>query len=809
MTSFVALAGSLLAIAVPVALAFSDVGNTTPYAPAIQALQEQGVIEGYSDGTFKPSSTVNRAEFLKIVLGSRGGTFTGDHCFPDVTDEWFASYVCTAKEEGIVGGYPDGLFKPDQTINFVEASKILSLAFKQQAQGSASVWYEPYVRALDSSKAIPPSIQGMDRPVTRGEMAEMMWRLTEGITDEPSLGYMNVKYPSLAVNLSKGVPQNATSCADLQAFAQEAQSSGNRNYGDGVLLQEGTALPSMAPTGANAEKAMDTSYSQTNVQVEGVDESDIVKTDGTYLYIMQEQKVRIVKAVPPEAMTLVGTIDLSDSVYAPLELYLEGDRLIVLGSGYHEPPYRIMQKMMPSIYPYYSSVQRTQVKIYSIVDKANPRLDRTVEFDGTLTSSRRIKDRLYLVMNQGMPWFGPRPVPLAEDVLPMFKDSALGEDDRPVARCGDVTILPPAPQPQYLIVAVVPLQSSTAEVKKEVVLGSADTVYASVDNLYVASGEWIYGWRGGFGTSEEKTNLYRFAFTDDGIALKAQGSVPGRILNQFSMDEYGKSFRIATTKGQMWDSSQPSTSNLYVLNFDLEQVGAVEGIAPGEQIYSVRFLGDRTYMVTFKKIDPFFVFDTSDPRNPKILGKLKIPGYSDYLHPYDATHILGFGKDAESSKEGDFAWYMGLKVALFDVTDPSDPKEMSRVIIGDRGSDSPLLSNHKALLFDRNRNLLAFPVSVAKVSDAAKQQGSWDFPAYGDAVFQGAYVFNVDLQDGITQRGTVTHYGADDFLKSGSYLYGKNVERIVRIGDSLFTIGQDGVKSVGEDTVAEEGKLNF
>jgi uncharacterized secreted protein with C-terminal beta-propeller domain len=214
-------------------------------------------------------------------------------------------------------------------------------------------------------------------------------------------------------------------------------------------------------------------------------------------------------------------------------------------------------------------------------------------------------------------------------------------------------------------------------------------------------------------------------------------------------------------------------------------------------------------MVTFKKTDPFFVIDVSDGYHPKILGKLKIPGFSDYLHPYDENHIIGFGKEAVDAKEGDFAWYQGMKIALFDVTDPSNPLEMDRVVIGDRGTSSPLLNNHKALLFDRERNLLAFPISVAKISDAQKSQGSWDFPAYGDTVFQGAYVYDISLEDGIEQRGSITHYGADDVLKAGSYLYGKDIERIVRIEDSLYTVGQDGVMSSNEQTVEEEGKLQW
>ncbi|MDO8468532.1 MAG: beta-propeller domain-containing protein [Candidatus Peribacter sp.] len=810
-----ALIGAALLLSVPsasLALVFQDVRpGVTPYAAAIEALKTSGVIEGYSDGTFKPSQTVTRAECLKIILASRGTAVTGSNCFPDVRDEWFAPYVCGAKAEGIVGGYPDGRFKPEQTISFVEAAKILSLAYGQQVQ-SGGEWYVGYARALESSKAIPPSVEGLTTAVTRGEMAEMMWRLTEGVTDQPTQAFLNVKYPSLGINLALEQPQMAKSCGDLAAFAEESQQTG-------TWRERGMMLDIMAPTGAMAPQAKSEAaqtggggtgdYSQTNVQVEGVDESDIVKTDGTYLYTVQDDIIRIIRVEPASDMQVVSMIDLHDSSFSPSELYLDGDRLVVTGSMWKEQPYTIMQKVMPGLYPYPYGRQRTQVRLYDVSDRSNPKLSRELSFDGSLVSSRRIGDKMYLVMNQGFMWVGPMPLYREENVLPSYTDSAKGESDLPVARCGDVTILPHTPQPEYLIVAVVPLTSATAEVKKEVVVGSAQNLYVSTDNLYAAATESSYFWREGAGSSEEKTHLYRFSLTNDGVSFKAQGTVPGHILNQFSMDENGQSFRVATTAGNTWDSSHPSTNSLYVLNLGLERVGAIEDIAPGEQIYSVRFMGDRTYMVTFKNTDPFFVIDTSDPRNPRIIGKLKIPGYSNYLHPYDETHILGFGKEAEDSKDGNFAWYQGMKVALFDVTDPNNPKEMSKVTIGDRGTQSPLLSNHKALLFDRERHLLAFPVSVARISDAARQQGSWDSPAYGDTMFQGAYVYNVDLQSGLTLRGTITHYGEDDILKSGSYLYGKDIGRIVRIGGSLLTIGQDRVVSSNEQTVTGEGKVIF
>ncbi|MFH0770145.1 MAG: beta-propeller domain-containing protein [Candidatus Peregrinibacteria bacterium] len=788
-------------------LAFADVNASTPYGEAISALEESGVIGGYNDGTFRPSATINRAEFLKIVLEARedGGSFAGANCFPDVQHEWFAAYVCTAQEEGIVSGYSDGLFRPEQTINAVEAGKMIALSFKQDIQGDSSVWYEPYLRALESAKAIPPSITGLDRAITRGEMAEMIWRLKEGITDQPSIGYLNVKYPSIAVNFAEDVPQQARSCADITALAGETQNT----YDGGREMMRTTGMPAMAPTAGESADASD--FSQTNVQVEGVDEGDIVKTDGTYLYSISGNTVRIVDAVPANELREIGTIIFSSSdAFTPTDLYITDGTLVVLGTKQTTVLPMTDRRIMPQIWPYPSSMQRTEARIYSVSNPAHPSLSRRVTIDGSLASSRRISNRLYLVLSSPMLLRDPIPLAGSEDstVLPRYTDTQIASSDRAVARCMDVTILPHIPSPEFITVATIPLTASSEDVHREVIVGSAENVYASLDNLYVAQTQWLYDWTRS-GGSRERTNIFRFAFTDDGVDFESKGSVEGHVLNQFSMDEYDDSFRIATTSGNSWDQSNPSMNNLFVLSLSLEPLGSVEDIAPGEQITSVRFLSERAYMVTFQKIDPFFVLDLSDPANPEILGKLKIPGFSDYLHPYDATHILGFGKEAVEAKEGSFAWYQGMKVALFDVSDVSNPRELFRTVIGDRGTGSPLLQNHKALLFDKDRDLLSFPVTVYQIPESQKASG--EASAYGSPVFQGAYVYRLTLEKGFELLGTLSHYAADTFLKAGDYWYngGKDIERIVRIGDSLYTVSQSEVESFAFPSLETVGSAVF
>lgn len=836
-----------------VAFGFTDVRSDADFSKAINALKSRGVIEGYADGTFREKNSINRAEFLKIVLGSRlsvdGMSLPqGRNCFSDVTaKDWFAPWVCLAESEGIVSGYSDGTFKPGQDINFVEASKILALAFKQQGN-AGNQWYEQYVRALEDSKAIPTSINSLEKKVTRGEMAEMMWRLTDGITDRPSQGYLNVKHPGLSVNTASDRMQVAASCRDVQALASEGGADSMMLYRRGMMAEDAVAAPAMAneaksqgmPLTGGSSGGVD--YSQTNVQVQGVDEGDIVKTDGTYLYIAspsQGSKIRIVKAVPANDMRHLSTIDLAtgNSSATPQELYLADDRLTVIASAWYNPAPRdplLEDSAAPAIesrkmmwYPGYYGMNRTEVRIYDIADRAKPKLLRTVAFDGTSVSTRRIDDKLYMVMNRNLWWGGPMPlanvkassaVTEADVGVPTFSDSATGVNDAPVTRCGQISILPHVANPEYMIVAVVPLKDAKAEVKRELVVGSAQNIYASLKNLYVATPRWNYVWDGRGGNSAT-TQLYRFEFTNDGVDLKAEGSVPGTILNQFSMDEYGDTFRIATTKQSQWiDNGKeiPSSNNLYILNKSLEQVGEIEDIAPGETIYSVRFMGDRTYMVTFKQVDPLFVIDTSDPRNPKILGKLKIPGYSDYLHPYDENHVIGFGKEVDESigkdkVHSDNAVYytavLGMKVSLFDVSDVQNPKEKFKTVIGDRGTESPLLRDHHALLFDKERNLLAFPVTVMTLPEGKKAS---DESAYPVPTFQGAYVYDFSLK-GMSLRGKISHYGEDAYLKSGDtwYPYGKDVERIVRIQDSLYTISPQQVQSHSEQSVKPEGKVDL
>ncbi len=290
----------------------------------------------------------------------------------------------------------------------------------------------------------------------------------------------------------------------------------------------------------------------------------------------------------------------------------------------------------------------------------------------------------------------------------------------------------------------------------------------------------------------EKTVIHKIAVSDGALEYKTYGEVTGQVLNQFSMDERDGYFRIATTKNRTWsrfeNERQESYNNLYVLDSGLKVVGALENLAEGEKIYSVRFMQNRAYMVTFKQIDPLFVIDLTDPTNPKVLGELKIPGYSDYLHPYDDTTLIGLGKHTGESEWGGVR-IKGLKLSLFDVSDVSKPKEIDTYIMGDAGSDSIALRDHKAFLFSLDKNLLSIPVSIRE---------SLGGRSYGKLTFSGAAVFKVDKETGFELKGKIDHSDggrpADrDYWRGYSY-YDNTVKRSLYIDDVLYTFSNKYLK---------------
>jgi len=836
---------------------FSDVNRSNINAEAVSYLRDKKVVEGYSDGSFGVDKAINRAEFLKILLLSTDGYTenAGSSCLAnapaavkklsdlDLT-AWYAPYMCYAVQKGIMQGYPDGLMRPANTINVPEMAKIVAFTMQLPLGSEGTNWYEKFVLALEAKNALPESLSELSHMVTRGEMAETIFRTKENRTDKASTTLTSLLKMPVA-HLTSGNVGKIASCSELSSVMDRQMREEGTNYLRYQTMNEevSAGAPNMnfngsvtsdaaaSPEKTGAGGGTDTDFSTTNVQVEGVDEADIVKNDARYIYTIRGNEVRIVDTKDASgSMKEIARIKAVDENFSPTDMYLDGNRLIVLGSTYGDIPAEetTMSTMRGIMPPYYYYRDYTKNIILDVTDHAAPKIERTVRFDGYLSQSRRIGNKLYLVLNDEPRYWLMREQFLPVDaILPKFADSARGDIEKNVVGCDQVQYFPGFQRPNYMTVAVVPTDDTTKNVSAQVFLGDAEQIHMSPESLYVTTG--AYDGTSGY-WNWDFTQIYKFALSDTGVEQKGTARVRGRVLNQFSMDEYQNHFRIATTNNNWTDGSNNSENAVYVLDEAMKIVGSVLDIAPGETIYSARFMGDRAYLVTFKQVDPFFVLDLKVPNAPKILGALKIPGWSNYLHPYDANHVIGIGRDVPedtSSTDGRTTWQnvQGLKMSMFDVTDPANPVEQFKTTLGVSGTYSDIFYNHKALLFDKEKNLLAFPISISE-PDGVRIYKECTLDATGAEVctetnrydatkttFEGAVIFTVDLVNGFTERGRISHFAKGFLDWSASNIpddeYLKTIMRVIYIGDKLYTISQAMIKQATLDTVQETGVVNL
>jgi len=591
----------------------------------------------------------------------------------------------------------------------------------------------------------------------------------------------------------------------------------------------GTGIPSPVLQGS-------VDYSQTNIQVAGVDEPDIIKNDNRYIYTISGPTLTIIDAYPAEEASVVSETGINDT---PQDLFVSGNRLVLFSTGTDPSDTRPETsdpyiKAVPPYYRPYSPV--THTTIYDISNRGNPKVLKEYTIEGDYIDARMIGSLVYLVTREQISTYGGDPI-----VVPVLKE-------------GTRTVLQPDvwyfdhPESQYTFTTITSLDASSGKEKdaQTYLLGSGNTLYVSEDAIFVSYPRYhpvIYKGMpqevspglavdvsGSAGVSSSKvavippdfntlpeseresildslrnaeqdvirrqeadqttTVIHKIGIKDGAITYLAKGEVPGTLDNQFSMDEYKGNLRVATTSSIYTPQyGQYIYNNVYVLDEKMATIGELTHIAEQETIYSTRFIGDRLYMVTFKRIDPFFVIDLAMPQSPKILGKLKIPGYSDYLHPYDATHIIGIGKETTTNDWGGVST-SGVKLALFDVSDVSNPKQLDKVQIGDAGSDSAALTDHHAFLFDNGKNLLVIPVRAVSSDPGIKG----DYYNYQPQIWYGAYVFGLTPETGFTLRGTVQHGSGD----SGYYYYGgstSEVKRSLYIGDILYTMSAKQIKA--------------
>lgn len=642
---------------------------------------------------------------------------------------------------------------------------------------------------------------------------------------------------------------------DVKTFTSYEELTEFISGGSGQSFYYDSWLGSTVPNAANGEKiaigareiddtgGFPVDFSETNVQVAGVDEPDIVKTDGTYLYIISQNRVVIVKAFPAENATIEAELSFNESITVH-NLFIYGSKLVIFSMSYGHPIVYTEGAVneetniliegdkggeigIPA--PWYST-PTTLIKVYDVTDLQEPELIRDISIGGTYSGARLINTYVYVIATQySYRYFFPEGEPFIPRLLINEEVIAL-----PLSDIYYVD-LPEKSSTMTNILSINLEDDGEPVTTKVFLLGDSHTLYVSQDNIYVAYTtsnydmellqkildeiitpvlpdsfedeinrvesltlnayqkqtviQWILQHYLNELSEEqqlqlsqeimsrvERTIIHRIAISDGDITYDAQGAVPGSLNNQFSLDEYDGHLRVASTiqgwvvRG-LFFSSFEEQNGIYVLDMNLDIVGSIAGLAPGESIYASRFIKDTCYLVTFKQIDPFFVIDLSDPTNPLVLGELKIPGFSTYLHAYDDTHIIGIGREENV-----------VKISLFDVTDVTNPIELAKYEITNDDEEchwmqSSALYEHKAFLFDRVKNLLVLPV--------------------GDYSKQSAYVFDIAVEDGISLRGTIAHDFDNDEPGDKWYYwgdYGSSIQRTLYINNVLYTISNTLIK---------------
>ncbi len=553
-----------------------------------------------------------------------------------------------------------------------------------------------------------------------------------------------------------------------------------------------SAVPMAAPApfSAFSQIASGPSYSTTNIQVAGVDEADTVKTDGYYIYLLSFSKnsVYIIDANPQNAKILSTiTFDNSSSL-AGIYLSQDSSKLAVLGSEYtlrSETYYYSSEDSETKSYTheyFLPEDTKTFVKVYDISDKTRPIVAQDFAASGSYFNSRMIGNYVYAVLSQ--------PVQVINETVTL-PSVCTGAETTDISPSQIYYVNKEDNYYNYFtftsVIGININDAAQSTANLTIMMGGASNIYVSTNSLYIIyPGTTTYSVWGG--QSESITQVYKIRLDESTLTFDAQGSIPGTVLNQYSMDEYSGNFRVATTS---WRNKLQN--NVYVLDASLTVVGKLENLASGENLHSARFMGEKCYLVTFKKTDPLFVIDLSQPSYPRVLGELKISGYSDYLHPFDETHIIGVGKETVEASQGDFAWYQGLKLSLFDVSNVSAPQQMAKIVIGDRGTDSPVLSDPKAFLLDSNKGLLVLPVHLAMINRTTYEPSASD---YGTFVWQGAYVFKLTLNGGFELKGNVTHIEPQITAEKVGYRdqSASWITRSLYIDNTLYTISDQRIQ---------------
>ncbi|MFA7045915.1 MAG: beta-propeller domain-containing protein [Candidatus Izemoplasmatales bacterium] len=575
--------------------------------------------------------------------------------------------------------------------------------------------------------------------------------------------------------------------------------TGNVDY----LMTSTVAMTTMATQNSPESAALDgaeKSHSESNDQVAGVKEADRILTDGDTIYVMTNQALLI---IDPEAMTIVDSFQYTTDGYLS-GMYKYGDYVVLLGSEYHyewtEVPTTQANTDLDvdddtesrTSAPYYYGYMRyrygTRVIVLDISNKQDIVKSKELYFEGSyLTDSRMIDNQVYLVMNNYAGNFGYGSD--EETFIPAYYDSThMDEIETMPAR--DIYYMPNNFQSwSFLLLASFAVDDDEAADVKAY-LGSTYDIYMSLDNLYAIVNRYKVNDVSGF--YEYETFVIRFAVEDGQLVYRATGTVPGSPLNQFSMDEYDGTFRIATTDTKYRDTGFTIANALYIFDATsedtMEQIGSLTGLGkPGERIFAARFSGPQALIVTFVQTDPLYKIDLTDPEHPEVVGELYEEGVSDYLHPLTEDLSLGVGRQAETV-DG-FTTFTGVKVALYDIS-ADDPVNLETYLVEGEYSYSPVQYDHKAFVsYEREGDDFAY---------VAIPVYEWHQQYYQSS--QSVYVFKAHFVGDLEYLTKLTHMpevqtGPDEYY----YNYYDSIERTLMIENMIYTVSYSRIQKYDMD----------
>lgn len=468
----------------------------------------------------------------------------------------------------------------------------------------------------------------------------------------------------------------------------EAESKTTEALTSGTMQKESVAEDmAVAASDTGSAKSAGGDYSETNVRQEGVDEGDIVKTDGRYLYVLKENKEQISIVDTKGSLKEISRIKAEkDRRIEEFYLLPEKNKLVYI-TGVYETETVVREESSEAVYEEdhvflgngEETVEETEAVTYDIIDPRKPKKSGSVTQSGYYSSSRMAGGYLYLFSNYsvGNRVDGNQP----RTFIPMINDSLIREKDisLPPFGCGSM----------YEVVTAVDIEKPSETADSKAIFTDGGELYVSNENIYYYETKWNDD------GEAEKTVIRKIGYKDGKLSSAVQGSIKGYINDSFSIDEYKRNLRIVATVGE--------TNSVYVLDEKLKTIGSIKKLAKDERVYSARFLGDTGYFVTFRETDPLFSVDLSNPEKPKILGKLKIPGFSDYLHFYGEGKLLGIGMNVEEEAQVTD----GVKLSMFDISDNTDVKEEHKLVLKNVYS-TDVSYDYKAALIDADRNIIGF-----------------------------------------------------------------------------------------------------